>query len=113
MITADSMKTIEQINKDIKLTRSLAGDFGQGDKAYKRYQKEAEFYRLMKTYLELNPTEAFLKKELVKKIKLLDSIKEGSYDYTRPEKKQAYYSLMGKKNILNQIKSLKYLLEVD
>lgn len=109
------MKTLSEVNEQIS---SILSENYSDETAKKRARKELEFLRVCKKYLETQPSEEFIQRELdsvYDRVQYLDD----AYDdyvknnpaYINEENPSARYRKeMDYQSLLIQIKTLKFLL---
>lgn len=110
------MKQLKEIHEKIN---SLMKETPQYKKARRRYEKEMQFLRSCQFYLETEPTEKFLGKQLTECKRRIEVINEGFLTWLQTNPKDAecknpkskYRSLMGYRTIQNQIRTLEFLIK--
>lgn len=112
------MRTIEAIRKEIQEEEKFAATPNATKRQMEKSAKRIENLRACILYLETNPTEQFMNKQLTQLKKNVDVINSGFGAWRRNNPKDAevsnpkskYETMMGMKTIKAQIKNLNYLL---
>ena len=110
------MKTLSEIDEQIN---DIASAKYSDEKAKKRARKQLEFLRLCRKYLETQPSEEFMQKELdslYNRVQHLDDacdyyIKNNPAYANEPNPIARYKKEMDYSSLSNQIKTLKFLLQ--